>query len=68
MSVKQAMMRAAEEIILVTDSTKLHKKVFAHVCSLFDVDKILIDKIDEKTRQLLEQGGVEVMIVPQREK
>jgi len=61
-SVKQAMMRAAEEVILVTDSTKLHKKVFAHVCDLYDVHKIIIDKIDEPTRQKLIEGGLEVII------
>jgi Transcriptional regulators of sugar metabolism len=61
-SVKQAMMRAAEEIIVVTDSTKLHKKVFAQVCSVFDVNKIIIDKIDDPTRQALQQGGVEVIV------
>lgn len=61
-SVKQSMMHAAEEIIVVTDSTKLHKKVFAHVCSMFDVDKVIIDKIDEKTLQMLTSGGVDVII------
>jgi DeoR/GlpR family transcriptional regulator of sugar metabolism len=66
-SVKQAMMRAAEEVIVVTDSTKLHQKVFAHVCSLFDIDKIIIDMMDDQTRQALQQGGVKVIITAERE-
>lgn len=65
-SVKQAMIRAAEEIILVTDSTKLHKKVFARVCSVYDIDKIIIDKIDEAANQALTAGGVEVIIASSR--
>jgi len=61
-SVKKSMIRSADEIILVADQSKLHKKVFAFLCELRDIDKIVIDKIDPESKQTLTEMGVEVMV------
>lgn len=41
--VKQAMIRAAHEVILVADSTKFGKEVFARVCQLEAVHRVITD-------------------------
>ncbi|MDD4781727.1 MAG: DeoR/GlpR family DNA-binding transcription regulator [Tissierellia bacterium] len=59
---KKAMIEAAEEVIMVADSSKLHKKVFCFLCDFSVIDKLIIDKIDEPTKKILTEKGVEVII------
>ena len=60
--VKKAMMKSAEEIILVADHSKLNKKVFAFLCELKDINKIVIDKIDCEAKKALMEIGIQVMV------
>lgn len=64
--IKKAMIDAAEEVILVTDSSKLNKKVFCHVCDFSKVNKLVIDSIDDSYSRILQQYGVEVIIAKQQ--
>ncbi|MBA9088112.1 DeoR/GlpR family transcriptional regulator of sugar metabolism [Fontibacillus solani] len=59
---KKAMIGAAEEVIMVTDSTKLNKKVFCHLCDISDIDKLVINEIDVEYKRELEKKGVEVIV------
>jgi DeoR/GlpR family transcriptional regulator of sugar metabolism len=65
-SVKKSMMKAADEIILVADHSKLNKKVFAFLCELKDIDKIIIDKIEPKVKEALLEMGVEVIVAEEK--
>jgi DeoR/GlpR family transcriptional regulator of sugar metabolism len=61
-AVKKAMIAASMEIILVTDSTKIGKTVFAKLCGPFEIDKIVIDKMSEDDIDYLSQNGVQVIL------
>lgn len=62
--VKQAMIRAAQEVILVADSSKFGKEVFARVCHLSSVHRLITDSAcpPEMVDQL-RAGGIQVELV-----
>jgi DeoR/GlpR family transcriptional regulator of sugar metabolism len=60
--VKRAMIHAAEEVIMVTDSTKLNKQVFAYLCDISEIDKLVMEKIDEDNKKAFVEKGVELII------
>lgn len=60
--VKRAMIAAANEVIMVTDSSKLNKKVFSFLCDVSAIHKLIINEIEDAFRQELEKRGVEVVI------
>ncbi|NLU10945.1 MAG: DeoR/GlpR transcriptional regulator [Tepidanaerobacter acetatoxydans] len=60
--IKKAMIKAAEEVIVVADYSKINKKVFAHVCDLKEIDKIVIDKIDMDMEKAFEEIGIQLII------
>lgn len=64
-AIKKAMIEAAEEVIVVTDSSKLNKKVFCFLCDISVINKLIIDQIDETSRKELEEKGIEVLIANQ---
>ncbi|MDR2553208.1 MAG: DeoR/GlpR family DNA-binding transcription regulator, partial [Treponema sp.] len=39
-NVKRAMIHAADEVIMVTDSSKLNKRVFTHLCDISEINKL----------------------------
>ena len=61
-SVKAAMIAAADEVIMVTDSSKFNKKVFQYVCSLKDIDKIITNQLDDITAAALSSNNVEIIL------
>lgn len=60
--IKRSMIEAAEEVILVADHTKLNKKVFAFLCAMDKIDKIIIDKISDEMKKDLIEKGIDVII------
>ena len=63
-SLNQRMIAAAQEIIVVTDSSKFGLRGFSHVCPLESVDKIVTDdQLAPSTVRLLEDRGLEVLLV-----
>lgn len=60
--IKSAMMRAADEIIMVTDNSKLDRKVFCYLCDISAIDKLIINEIDEKNRKGFTEKGVELIV------
>ena len=60
--IKRAMIEAAEEVIVVVDHSKLNKKVFAQICDLKKVNKIVIDKIDSDTKEAFMKIGIQLII------
>lgn len=59
--IKSAMMKAADEIIMVTDDSKLDKKVFCSLCDISAIDKLIINRIDERNRRGFMEKGVEII-------
>lgn len=58
------MMKVADQIILLADSSKLGKTGFGHICNLKDVDILITDDdIPQKTREIIENLGIHVEIV-----
>ena len=60
---EQAMMKAADEVIVVADSTKFGHKSLAHLCPLGDIDVLVADDgITEDHRNKLTAAGVKLVI------
>ncbi len=62
---ESSMMKTADEVILVADSTKFGRQSLAHVCQLGDVDRIVVDEeIDAQWRNKITAAGVELVVAP----
>lgn len=61
-AVKLAMIKAAEEVILVVDQSKLNKKAFADVCKIEAIDTIIIDNIDKEYQKAFREKGIEIIV------
>ncbi|MFC7391399.1 DeoR/GlpR family DNA-binding transcription regulator [Scopulibacillus cellulosilyticus] len=61
--VKKAMIKAARQVILLTDHTKFHKNFFHHVCGLSDIDIIITDQLPtEEMNQCFKEHHIELII------
>jgi DeoR/GlpR family transcriptional regulator of sugar metabolism len=57
------MMQAAEEVIVVADSTKFGHQSLAHLCSLEKIDRFVVDnEISEDWRSKVLAAGVELLV------
>lgn len=59
---KKAMMSIAAKVIILCDSRKLGKVSFAKFAAIDQIDTIIIDSIDNKSKRQFEDKGVEVVI------
>ena len=60
---ERAMMEAADEVIIVADSTKFGRQSLGHLCPLEDVDYLVVDPgITEGWRQKIVDAGVQLLI------
>ena len=63
---EQAMIRAADELIVVADSTKFGHQSLAHLCSLDAIDYLVVDDgISDAWRQKILAAGVKLLIASQ---
>lgn len=63
-SLNKEMIKAAQKIIVLADSSKFGRKGFGRICGLEDVDQIITDSgIDNKTKDRLIELGIDVTIV-----
>jgi DeoR family transcriptional regulator, fructose operon transcriptional repressor len=59
---ERAMMRAADEVVVLADHTKLGQKALAFLCELNSVDTLIVDRaIQPEQRTLV--GGAEVKLI-----
>jgi len=64
--IKREMIRSARQIVLVTDSTKFGKISITHFAGLDEIDTIITDDgIPDEYRKILEERGIELLIVDQ---
>jgi DeoR family transcriptional regulator, fructose operon transcriptional repressor len=60
---ERAMMRAADEVIVVADSTKLGHQSLTHLCPLEDVDHLVVDDgITEEWCEKIRAAGVDLVV------
>lgn len=60
---EQAMMRAAEEVIVVADSSKFGHQSLSHLCPLGDVQHTVVDsEITDEWKQKLTGAGVQIHV------
>ncbi|MBM4088845.1 MAG: DeoR/GlpR transcriptional regulator [Planctomycetes bacterium] len=62
---EQAMMAAADEVIVVADSSKFGHSSLAHLCGLSEIDVLVVDEgISDQWRRCLVEEGVRVVVAP----
>ncbi len=60
---ERAMMQAADEVILVADSSKLGRQSLTHLCSLAEVDHLVVDSgISQEWRDKVAAAGVSLLV------
>ncbi|MDZ4850455.1 MAG: DeoR/GlpR family DNA-binding transcription regulator [Pirellulaceae bacterium] len=65
---ERAMMRCADQTIVVADSSKFGRSSLSRLCSLSEVQKIVVDnELDQVWRNRLSENGVETMIASSTE-
>ncbi|MDP3946080.1 MAG: DeoR/GlpR family DNA-binding transcription regulator [Lutibacter sp.] len=63
-SLNKQMIKSAQKIIVLADSSKFGRKGFGRICGIEDVDQIITDSgIDEFTKKQLVELGIDVTIV-----
>ncbi len=63
-SLNKVMIKSAQKIIVLVDSSKFGKKGFGRICGLDNVDQIITDTgIDTTTKERLLELGIEVLVV-----
>jgi DeoR family fructose operon transcriptional repressor len=61
---ERQMIESAEELIVVSDSSKLGHSALAHLCPLDVVDRLVVDEgITEEWKQIVRQAGIELTVV-----
>ncbi|MBN2473131.1 MAG: DeoR/GlpR transcriptional regulator [Pirellulales bacterium] len=60
---ERAMMKAADEVIVVADSTKFGRQSLTHLCRLEDIDHLVVDHgITEDWRSKVAAAGVHLLV------
>lgn len=60
---ERQMIEVADEVVVVSDSSKLGHTALAHLCGLDVVDRMVVDSdISPEWRRTLEQAGIEVLV------
>ena len=64
---EQAMMRAADEVIVVADSTKFGNQSLAQMCELTDINKLVVDhEITDEWRKRIKEAGIELFVAGEK--
>jgi len=65
---ERAMMKAADEVVVVADSTKFGHKSLAHLCDLSEIDVLVVDnEITEQWRNEIVAAGVKLVVAGESE-
>ncbi|QDU56777.1 DeoR/GlpR family DNA-binding transcription regulator [Aeoliella mucimassa] len=60
---QQAMIRAADQVILVADSTKFGHQSIAKVCDLHEIDHVVVDsQVEESWQKTITSAGVQLSL------
>jgi len=58
----RSMLRAAEQSIILADSSKFNKKFFAWVCKIEDVNTVITEEISDELKEQFEDRGVRIIV------
>lgn len=62
-SLNQKMIKSAEKVVAVFDSSKFEKRSFAFIANIDELDTVVTDEgITEEQKDYLESKGIEVLI------
>ena len=61
MEIKKAMLKAANEVILMADHSKMNNSVLLQVADFEDIDKLIADDIPADLRAVIQSKGVEII-------
>lgn len=62
---ERSMMQAADEVIVVADSSKFGKQSLAHLCPLSAVHRLVVDEgLDDAWRARIGESGIELALAP----
>src|ERR1019366_7227377 len=65
---ERAMMRAADEVVVLADHTKLGQKALAFLCELPAIDTLIVDRgVKPEQRTLIAQGEVKLIVAGEPE-
>jgi DeoR/GlpR family transcriptional regulator of sugar metabolism len=65
---ERAMMRCADEVVVLADHTKIGKQALAFLCGLSDVDTLIVDRgITAEQRALIAQAEVRLLVAGEPE-
>ena len=65
---ERRMMEVAEEVVVVSDSSKLGHSALAHLCGLDEVDCLVIDSgISAEWRKRIEDAGIRLIVAGQQD-
>lgn len=59
--IKKAMLKAAKEVIMLADHSKMNEKVLMKVADFSEIDKIIADELPDDLRKIIESRGVQVI-------
>ena len=63
-SLNDAMINAAQKVVVLADSSKFGQRGFGRICALEDIDVIVTDeRIPEQMISIIEEAGVDLIIV-----
>ena len=62
------MFKAADEVVVIADSSKFGRRSLAHTCELSAIDRLIVDDgLDQAWHETIESAGVELMLAEQAE-
>jgi DeoR/GlpR family transcriptional regulator of sugar metabolism len=65
---ERRMLRCADEVVVVADSTKVGRQALAFLCELSAIDTLIADAgITQEQRQLVEEAGVRLVVAGEHE-
>src|SRR5205807_10066581 len=60
---ERQMMRCADEVVVVADSTKLGRQALAFLCELPEIDTLIVEREPTaEQRELFDQAGVRLVV------
>src|SRR5262249_12775927 len=60
---ERAMMRAADEVVVLADHTKIGQKALAFLCGLTDIDTLIVDRgIEAPEHAVIEKAAVRLIV------
>ena len=65
---EKQMLRCADEVVVVTDHTKIGRPALAFLCELGEVDTLIVDAgLTAQQRQMLQQSDVRLIVAGEGE-